>query len=70
MFELAHMGRKTIGIGHEESGFFSNYNSINDLFEKIDNESKKIGTIDENVCSSVKNMFINNNDWLNFGFYE
>jgi hypothetical protein len=70
MFELAHMGRKTIGIGHEESGFFSNYSSINDLFEKIDNESKKIGTIDENVCSSVKNMFINNNDWLNFEFYE
>jgi len=70
MFEMAHMGRKTIGLGFEKSEFFTSYADNNNLIEQIETESKKIGKINYKISESIKNTFISDNSWLNSDYYE
>lgn len=68
MFELGHMGRKTIGIGHEGLPNFIKYNDIDDMIKKIELEKINIGKIMEDVSEKTKKIFTNE-EWLNLNFW-
>jgi hypothetical protein len=70
MFEMAYMGRKTIGLGFENCEFFSTYKNTNNLIQQIEDESKKIGKINYKTSESIKNTFISDNSWLYSNYYE
>lgn len=69
MFEMAHMGRKTIGLGFEDNDFFLNYKTTQHLINLIELESQKIGKINYEVSNSIKNTFISDNSWLYSEYY-
>jgi len=69
MFELGHMGRKTIGIGHEGLPNFISYNNIKDLINKIDIEKSKIGKKQLEVSKQTKKVFVGE-EWLNLKFWK
>lgn len=69
MWELGHMGRKTLGVGMKESKFFTNYSSINNLIELIVEESKNIGKFQSKVAQATKNSFIGH-EWLTLNFWD
>lgn len=69
MFELGFMGRKTIGIGHENLGNFIKYKDVDNLITLIKEESKYIGQIRNEVSIQTKNCFIGP-EWLNLKFWK
>lgn len=69
MWELGHMGRKTLGVGLKETKFFKNYSNINHLIELIVEESKNIGKLQSEVGEATKNSFIGN-EWLTLDFWK
>lgn len=69
MFELAHMGRKTLGVGHEKLPIFEGYNDMNHLIKLIEGESAYIGKYRPEITELMNKVFINNNDWLDFKYY-
>jgi|688.fasta_scaffold09823_23 hypothetical protein len=68
MFELGHMGRKTIGIGHEGLPNFVSYKNINDIINKIEIEKNNIGKIMTDISDKTKKIFTGN-EWLNLKFW-
>jgi hypothetical protein len=69
MFELAHMGRKTVGQGHENLPNFIEYNNVNHLIKIIEKESKNIGTLQEKVSSDIRSVFLDSS-WLDLNFWK
>lgn len=69
MHELAHMGRRTIGLGFPELEYSSEFTSIDNLIELIVEESKYIGKVRPDVASSVKNLFLGD-EWLDLQFWK
>jgi L-rhamnose mutarotase len=69
MFEMAHMGRKTLGLGFENNEFFTNYENTEKLLNLLEVESQKIGKINYEVSNSIKNTFISDNSWLYSEYY-
>lgn len=69
MYDLAHMGRMTIGKGESNLPNFKEYSDINNLIELVIEESKYIGKVREDIASSLNNHFLGN-EWLTFKFWE
>ena len=68
MWELGHMGRRTLGFGLEETGYYKNYTDINNLIDLVVGESKYIGQMREDVVTSTKNIFVGD-EWLTLKFW-
>jgi len=69
MFELGHMGRKTLGIGHTNLPNFTEYKNIPNLINLIKKESQYIGKVREDVSEGTRNIFCNN-EWLDISFWK
>jgi len=69
MYDLAHMGRKTIGKGESSLPHFMEYSNFDHLLELIMEESKYIGKTREDVVNSLKEHFIGK-EWLNLKFWK
>lgn len=69
MWELAHMGRRTIGNGMEGLNNFTQYDNINHLLELIMDESKYIGQLREDISLSVMEDLVGD-EWLNLKFWK
>tara|TARA_R110002153_G_scaffold167053_2_gene319720 strand:- start:273 stop:1073 length:801 start_codon:yes stop_codon:yes gene_type:complete len=70
MFELGHMGRKTITNEHSNFSTCLGYQSLNEMLDLIMEESKKIGTVQPQVAETLKSMFDREGNWLNFSNYK
>lgn len=70
MFELGHMGRKTITQQHSSFSTCLNYENLEDIINLIMEESKKIGTLQPQVAEKLKLMFDHEGKWLKFNNYE
>lgn len=68
MFELAHMGRKTLGGGFPSLDYLVNYKDIYHLIDLIQEEAKYIGTTRKEVSTQVKNTFTGD-EWLNLSYW-
>jgi len=68
MWELAHMGRRTIGKGQQGLSNFIEYQDLNHLIDLIVEESQHIGTIRNNISDDVKKMFIGE-EWLSLDYW-
>jgi len=68
MYDLAHMGRKTIGKGEVNLPNFIEYSDLNNLIDLVVEESKYIGKVREDVANGLKNHFLGN-EWLNINFW-
>jgi len=69
MFELGHMGRKTIGNGLGNLPNVLSYKSTSDIIKLIEDESKYIGKIRYDICTSTKNIFIGS-EWTHLDFWR
>jgi hypothetical protein len=69
MWELAHMGRKTIGKGQQELPNFIEYNDVDHLIDLILQESQHIGQIKEDIASKTKDIFIGE-EWLTLEYWN
>ena len=70
MWELAHMGRKTIAQNQDGAPNVLEYKDINDIINLIYQEEKKIGTIQEQVSKDTQKIFMNKSDWLTLDFWR
>ena len=64
MWELAHMGRKTISRNQGDAPNVLNYKNLDHMIDLIYEESEKIGTLQLDVYKNVKNIFQKSNEWL------
>tara|TARA_Y100000996_G_scaffold224570_1_gene176668 strand:- start:2325 stop:3122 length:798 start_codon:yes stop_codon:yes gene_type:complete len=69
MWELAHMGRKTIAQNQGGAPNVIEYKNLNHLIDLTYEESEKIGTIQEKVYSDIKNIFQESSNWLDLKFW-
>ncbi len=69
MWELGHMGRKTITFNQGDIPNVLNYKSFDEIVSHIKNEEIKIGTLQNEVAEQTKNIFMNGDNWLKFDFY-
>ena len=70
MFELGHMGRRTITNNHSDFSICSGYKNVNEMLDLIMEESKKIGTIQPQITKELKSMFDHEGNWLNLNHYK
>lgn len=68
MFELGHMGIKTVGKSHKNLDFFSEYDSMSHLIELILEESKYVGKVRKDIAESTKSIFTGE-EWLTLNFW-
>lgn len=66
--EMAHMGR--MNISNHPAPFCLSYKDKYDIMDLIECESKKIGTIQNEVCESVKAYMHNSDDWLHTEYWQ
>ena len=69
MWELAHMGRKTIAQNQGGAPNVLEYRDLDHIIDLIYEESEKIGTVQTEVYDSIKNIFQESNEWLNLKFW-
>jgi hypothetical protein len=70
MFELGHMGMRTLGNNHKNLDCFSDYqNDIHKLIGLIMEESKYIGKKREDIVSATKGEFTGK-EWLTLEFWK
>lgn len=69
MWELGHMGIKTIGKSHPNIDIFTEYNDIHHLIDLIVEESKYIGKIRKDISTITKNIFTGT-EWLTLKFWD
>ncbi len=69
MFELAHMGIRTIGKNHKGLDCFTEYSDILNLLDLIMEESKFIGKTRKNIAEATKKEFTGP-EWLNLNFWR
>lgn len=70
MYELAHMGRKTIAQNQGGLPNVLEYRDIHHVIELIQQEAEKIGTIQEQVSLDIKNHMDDDYRWLNLNFWK
>ena len=68
MHELAHMGRRTIGLGFPDLPYITSYDNLEHLIQLIVAESKYIGEVRPDVVDSVKGVFLGD-EWLNLNYW-
>ena len=69
MFELGHMGRRTIGVGHTGLPNFIEYGNFSQLVRLIKNESKKIGKTQLEIREATQSVFTGK-EWLDLDFWK
>lgn len=69
MWELGHMGIRTLGKNHKGLSLFSEYQDIPHLVELIMEESKYIGKKRDDIVDATKGEFTGN-EWLTLKFWE
>jgi len=69
MYELAYMGRKTLGPGDDNLSFLKNYKNIHELIDLILEESKYIGRTRPDVRDSIEKTFLDDK-WLTLDFWN
>lgn len=69
MWELGHMGIRTLGKNHKDLTLFSEYRDIPHLVDLIMEESKYIGKKREDIVDSTKEEFTGK-EWLTLEFWE
>jgi len=70
MYELAHMGRKTIAQNQGGLPNVLEYRDIHHVIELIQQEAEKIGTIQEQVALDIKNHMDDDYRWLNLDYHK
>lgn len=70
LFELGHMGIMTASNFSKTLPNVINYENLEDLKKIIENEKKKINTIQNEISQKVKNSFFQKNDWLDTNYYQ
>lgn len=68
MFELAHMGRKTLGGGFPDLPYLSSYKDIYHLIELIQEEAEYMGHVREHIAKQVKETFVGT-EWLSLDYW-
>ncbi len=69
MWELSHMGRKTIGKGQSPLPGFTEYKNLEHLLELIIEESKYIGKVRPEIAENTKKLFIGE-EFLNLNYWK
>jgi hypothetical protein len=69
MFELGHMGRRTIGVGHTGLPNFTEYGNFSQLVRLVKSESKKIGKTPLEIREATQSVFIGR-EWLDLDFWK
>ena len=69
MLELAHMGIKTITPKNQGPSSLV-YKNIEDIISLINQESSKIGSIQNKLIQEVKKYWINDFRWLNLDWLK
>ena len=69
MFELAHMGIRTLGKGNKDLDLFTEYKDLDHLLELIIEESKYIGKTRNDIHEKTKKVFTGD-EWLNLNFWK
>lgn len=70
MWELGYMGRKTISQNQGPAPNVLEFTNINHIAHLINQEAKKIGTIQEQLSCEVKNYITNDIRWLNLNWWN
>lgn len=68
MWELAHMGRRTLGGGFPNLDYTTSYKDIYHLIELVQEEAKYIGLIRKDVASKAQKTFIGD-EWLSLNYW-
>lgn len=69
MFELGHMGIRTIGKGLKDLPCFTEYQDISDLINLIKKESEYIGQKRIDIANMTRNTFTGK-EWLNLDYWR
>lgn len=70
MWELGCMGRKTIAQNQGDAPNVLEYSDIRDIANLVNQEAKKIGTVQEDVSIQVQKYMMNTNEWLNLDWWK
>lgn len=70
MWELGYMGRKTIAQNQGGAPNVLEYRDLRDIANLVNQEAKKIGTVQEEVSQQVQNYMMNTNEWLNLDWWK
>lgn len=70
LFELGHMGIRTITNGHSKFPNALSYSSIEDIVSLIREEEKRIGTHQYEVAESLKAAIVQDDAWLMTSSYD
>jgi len=69
-WKLGIMGRNTITINIEDAPNFLQYKSDDELMRLVDQEFKKIGTVQNEVSEKTRNYFHQSDDWLHEDYWK
>ena len=70
MWELGYMGRKTIAQNQGGAPNVLEFTNIRHIAELINQEAKKIGTIQQVVANQVEAYMMNTSEWLNLKWWQ
>ena len=70
MWQLGHMGRKTIAQNQDGAPNVLEFKDPKHIIELVQQEAKKIGTMQEQVAIDTANFFDDDFRWLNIDYYE
>ena len=69
-WKLGCMGRNTITTNNQTAPNWIHYTSDDELKRLVDEESKKIGTVQNGVSEKVKSYFHQSDDWLHKDYWK
>lgn len=69
MWEMGHMGIKTLGKGQLPLPNFTEYSDLSHLISLIENEEKYIGQVRNDVSEGLQKIF-KGPEWLDLGFWK
>jgi hypothetical protein len=69
-WKLGVMGRNTITVNTEDAPNFIHYSTDDELKRLVDEESKKIGTIQNEISEKTRNYFHQSDDWLHEDYWK
>ena len=70
MWELGHMGRKTIAQNQGGAPNVLEFRDINHIAELVNGEAKKIGTVQYQLNIDINSHFMNDIRWLNLNWWN
>ena len=70
MWEVGHMGRKTIAQNQGGAPNVLEFNNIRHIAELVNQEAKKIGTVQSSLVDQINAHFMNDYKWLNLDWWN